>query len=247
LKVCPKCGYSNPDNAVFCGKCGTRLPVAPAYYPPPQPVPPAPQQPPASQYYQPPTPTAPAQPAYPSAQAEQKRCLNCGAFIPSFAKFCPRCGKPIVTVEKPTMSPLGKEVSRLIAEKEKIESRRAKLKEMYETGRTSKEVFEKLDLEYLERLERINAELLDKTYDIRIRISEIESMLADSRREIEELETKKHLGEIDAAKYEIEKRRIEEKIRVLNQEREVLRNALKKIVGEEKEKESGGTTASTTG
>ncbi|BCU68924.1 zinc ribbon domain-containing protein [Stygiolobus caldivivus] len=51
-KYCPKCGTPNPDEAVFCGKCGFR-------FPPIQQPTPLPQQP------QPAYPTYPQQPAYP--------------------------------------------------------------------------------------------------------------------------------------------------------------------------------------
>lgn len=51
--ICPKCGTNNPDDSVFCEKCGTSLaaqqtiPATPTA--PPAPTPPAPTAPPAPQ------------------------------------------------------------------------------------------------------------------------------------------------------------------------------------------------------
>lgn len=38
--TCPNCGLANPDNARFCGNCGTTLGAAPYNAPPPPPQPP---------------------------------------------------------------------------------------------------------------------------------------------------------------------------------------------------------------
>jgi hypothetical protein len=46
VKYCPKCGYPNPDEAMYCVRCGTPLTNVPVQ----QPMYPPPQQPPYQQY-----------------------------------------------------------------------------------------------------------------------------------------------------------------------------------------------------
>ncbi len=72
--LCPNCGFNSAPGTMFCGKCGSRLPAAPAQQTPYQP--PVPQQPaPQSQMYGGHTP--PQRPAY-SPPAEQS-----GYYAPS--------------------------------------------------------------------------------------------------------------------------------------------------------------------
>ena len=74
VKYCPKCGYPNPDEAMYCVRCGTPLTNVPVQQPqslpqqPPyqQPMYPPPQQPPYQQPAQP--PSYPQQPMYPPPQ-----------------------------------------------------------------------------------------------------------------------------------------------------------------------------------
>ena len=74
VKYCPKCGNPNPDEAMYCVRCGTPLtnvsvqqPQSPPQQPPyQQPMYPPPQQPPYQQPVQP--PSYPQQPMYPPPQ-----------------------------------------------------------------------------------------------------------------------------------------------------------------------------------
>ena len=74
VKYCPKCGNPNPDEAMYCVRCGTPLTNVPVQQPqsPPQQLPyqqpmyPPPQQPPYQQPVQP--PSYPQQPMYPPPQ-----------------------------------------------------------------------------------------------------------------------------------------------------------------------------------
>jgi len=61
VKYCPKCGYPNPDEAMYCVRCGTPLTNVPVQQPQSPP-----QQPPYQQPAQP--PSYPQQPMYPPPQ-----------------------------------------------------------------------------------------------------------------------------------------------------------------------------------
>ena len=51
MKICPICGYANPDDAVYCGRCGYKFPTPSYQQPQPSPQQPTPQPQPG--YYQP--------------------------------------------------------------------------------------------------------------------------------------------------------------------------------------------------
>ena len=84
VKYCPKCGYPNPDDSMYCMRCGTQLPISgqqpatsylqqPAYPPPPTQQPGYPQQPPGYPPYQ--------QQPYPPGYPRPKRRVPIKAII----------------------------------------------------------------------------------------------------------------------------------------------------------------------
>lgn len=114
MKTCLNCGQTLPDDAIFCGNCGTRLspePESAAQPPQPEEPVPAPQsagaeeQPVQPESQQPgsdpqPSQPEPQQPGPETQQAQPKAqpspgdsfCPNCGERIQGSAVFCPNCG-----------------------------------------------------------------------------------------------------------------------------------------------------------
>ncbi|WP_240931267.1 zinc-ribbon domain-containing protein [Acidianus sulfidivorans] len=96
MKVCPRCGYNNPDDAEFCEKCRY-------YFPPSNPSFQS-IQPNLNQLTQnPPTQNSnqninstpfPVQPNYPQMQYV-KICPRCNFVNPSNANYCAACGYPL--------------------------------------------------------------------------------------------------------------------------------------------------------
>lgn len=77
MKVCPRCGYSNPDNAEFCERC--------RYYLSNTPYAPISNQ----TIYPLNLPQLPPQPTIPQ---NTKVCPRCGYVNPANANFCANCG-----------------------------------------------------------------------------------------------------------------------------------------------------------
>ncbi len=90
---CQRCGNIVPFGSGFCPACGAPAPqYAPPQYAPPQYAPPQPPAPPAAPAEQA-APAEPAAPVEPPKEAPSvKKCVSCGAELPSDAVFCGMCG-----------------------------------------------------------------------------------------------------------------------------------------------------------
>ena len=99
--LCPSCGKTLADNALFCDNCGARMQASQPPPPPMQggagmPPPPPPMQGGAGM----PPPYAPQQAAPPPPQFTGT-CLHCGTQIPPGIMYCGKCGKQAGTAPPP--------------------------------------------------------------------------------------------------------------------------------------------------
>lgn len=93
MKICPRCGYSNPDTAEFCERCRYYLPNG-LYAQIP------------NQFTQPATlPQSPPQPFIPQ---NVKSCPRCGYINPPNANFCANCGYSLQTI--PSVIPIQNQI-----------------------------------------------------------------------------------------------------------------------------------------
>ncbi len=237
---CPNCGFENADSAKFCGKCG--YPLTSGGKEPPTPETSVVSAPTSAS--QPPTLTLPqTQPQLSTSTAQAipsssthfgfETCPNCGYILPPEAFYCSVCGtaleKTTEKVEEGKVIPAGvekstlsDEVGKLITEREKLIEKRKKLRELFEKKEVDEELYLKLDSEYSQKLNSVVSELDSKKVAVDVRLEEVENIILQKKKEIEELRVRMKLGEVPQDEFLKKKEETEKLLNTLEKEKSVL-------------------------
>ncbi|MCD6089350.1 CdvA-like protein [Candidatus Bathyarchaeota archaeon] len=187
------------------------------------------------------------------------RCPNCGKMVPAM-RYCIYCGtklpqapptgarevsfpssKPAppstIRVRRPFFPGAKSEIEQLMSGITVLYERKSSLLDFFQSGEVSEKVFLKLYKEYSEKLNEYLKARAAKIDELKSSLEEKRNALSNIKMQLEELEVRTKIGEIDPATYsrQAEKLRIEE--RGLNETLNSLNadiKALENILGDKK-------------
>ena len=188
------------------------------------------------------------------------RCPNCGKMVPAM-RYCIYCGAklpqappigalevsppspkqaplpPTIKVRKPFFPGAKSEIEQLMSGITVLYERKISLLDLFQSGEVSERVFLKLYKEYSEKLNEYLKARAAKIDELKSSLEEKRNALSNIKMQLEELEVRTKIGEIDPATYsrQAEKLRIEE--RGLNETLNSLNadiKALENILGDKK-------------
>jgi len=180
------------------------------------------------------------------------RCPSCGKMAPAM-KYCIYCGAKLPQPAPPTVAPptptpsaplavqppalpavgVRDEFANLMSGVTALHERKAALLELFQSGQVSERVFLKLYNEYATRLSISLSTRADKMKEITSKLDGQNKRLSEVGMELEELDVRKKLGEIDAKEYsqkvdslKKEERELGDSIKMLKENIETLKNIL---------------------
>jgi len=182
------------------------------------------------------------------------RCPSCGKMAPAM-KYCIYCGAKLPQPAPPTVVPptpepsaplavqppappavgVRDEFANLMSGVTVLHERKVALLELFQSGQVSERVFLKLYNEYANRLGISLSTRTNKMKEITSKLDGQNKRLSEVGMELEELEVRKKLGEIDAKEYsqkvdslKKEERELGDSMKMLKENIETLKNILAK-------------------